>query len=127
MFELRNLSDVRRACREVGHRFFDADSMRFFQTRLNPSLTRIGHDGRVWFVTSERFIMEYPSRRLYTVRVAKWGKKANGDPWIDIDTVGEFQGFETRKEAYKFLCKELTRAYMQREDRTNDGRLMSDL
>lgn len=85
------MSAVRR--KHNGH-WFDPDSMRFFRSRVGEVAYEAA-DGRRYFVSSERFM---PSRgpaapRNYTVRV----QSTTGD----IDTVGEFQGYATRRAADK--------------------------
>jgi hypothetical protein len=70
-----------------GH-WFDRATMRFFSSRLpDPYSTPIG--GR-YFISSER---NDTQPRLFTIREAL----SNGE----IETVGEFQGFATRKAAEK--------------------------
>lgn len=76
---------VRAANAAIGHHFFDASSMRFFDSRAPRSTV----DGSRYFVTSERF--DYSSPRLFTVRYAS----VSGE----IDTVGEFQGYASRAAA----------------------------
>lgn len=81
----RSIDDIRRE--HDGH-WFDADTMRFFSTRLGSDVI-----GGRYFITSERNETPgYPSGpRLYTIR------EAFAD--ASIDTVGEFQGYSTRKAA----------------------------
>lgn len=68
-----------------GH-WFDKDTMRFFNCRLNDNLYFNINNGLIYFVSSEKF--DYKSPRLYTVR--------SYNP-IDgyIDTVGEFQAYKS--------------------------------
>lgn len=77
------LDDVEAANRSIGNHWFDRDTMRFFKTKIESRLIA-GHR----FVTSERGPDE---RRRYTVRDAR--------PDGTIDTIGEFQGYATRKAA----------------------------
>jgi hypothetical protein len=85
---LRTLGDVRH--RHSGH-WFDADTMRFFRCRLPDDYTPL--IGGRYFISSEKHETPgYPSGpRLYTIREAF----SNGA----VDTVGEFQGYETRRAA----------------------------
>lgn len=78
----RSLEQVRAANRNLGHHWFDADSMRFFRTRLPKGM--IG--GRL-FVTSEQFVSAdgWADARRYTIRVAK----DDGS----VETFGEFQEY----------------------------------
>ena len=78
---------------EIGSpHFFDADSMRFFSSRVSELCWRVGED--IYFITSEAdkgYIKHKGSVRAFTVR--KCDKRG------DIDTIGEFQGHETLNEA----------------------------
>lgn len=78
------IEDVKRANAACGHHFFDATTLRFFRSRIGRTL----YAGR-FFVTSEQFEDGWP--RLYTVREAM--------PDGSIETLGKFQGFETREAA----------------------------
>ena len=84
-FRFSNMADVRNANRELGHHFFDRDTMRFFDSKIVGALI-----GGRYFITSERFNAESP--RLYTIRKAQ----PNGD----VGTVGAFQQYRTREAAY---------------------------
>ena len=73
-----------------GGTWFSPGSMRFFRTRLAQQ--GIGWPGGdVYFVTSEQFDRDTPRR--YSVR--------KQSPDGTIDTVGDFQGYETRKAAQR--------------------------
>lgn len=131
---MRNLADVRQVARDCGHKWFTAESMRFFGTRLCESLTRVSpKDGSVWFVSSERPDDSVYGGRRYTVRrawveyhLAPWENRfdlmrwawVNGDNeqapdgmvWamrFGINTVGEFMEHATRQDAYKALVREM--------------------
>ena len=79
---------IKSYCWNRGSHFFSPESMRFSSSRIqnNPP-----YKGRV-FVTSER--MNWNSPRYYSVRVVK--------PSGHIETVGDFQGFASRKSAHRF-------------------------
>lgn len=77
------IADVRSANKNAGLHFFNADTMRFFRSRVESQL--IG--GRL-FVTSEQ---APDAPRRYTVRLA-------GDDG-DIHSVGDFQEHATYKAA----------------------------
>ena len=82
-----NVSTIQAAQRlneDSGSHFFSPSAMRFFACRVHSNLYR----GCV-FVTSEK--SSWDSRK-YTVRAIK----ADGS----IETVGEFQGYETRSQAH---------------------------
>ena len=75
------------ANRAAGQHFFDASTMRFFNSRVCRKI--IGN----YFVTSERFDASTPRR--YTIR------RINDDG--HVETVGEFQKFATSREAYRAI------------------------
>jgi len=77
-FTYRTIEDVKRANRQVGGHWFDADTMRWFNTVIESRLI-----GGKYFVTSERMDRDQPKR--YTVRRAL--------PDGGVDTVGEFQQY----------------------------------
>lgn len=80
------VEDVAEANRRAGYHFFDADTMRFFNSRADDEL----YGGR-WFVTSEKFMQE---PRAYTVREAL----TTGA----IETFGEVGAFPTLNRARTF-------------------------
>lgn len=85
-----SIEHVMAANRNLGHYFFERDTMRFFQTRVGSTL----YGGRL-FVTSERDdsygSAAWDGQRRYTVR------RANGDG--SITTVGEFGQYASRAGA----------------------------
>jgi hypothetical protein len=89
--------------RTSGH-FFDADTMRFFKSRVSSTVYTL--DNGYVFVTSERDEAHYwsysagqyinhDSGRKYTVRY--W----NGTDDSSIDTIGELMQYETSRQAHK--------------------------
>lgn len=85
MVKFSNMADVRTANRELGHHFFERDTMRFWRSRVCSEVI-----GGRFFITSEQFGDDSP--RLYTVRECE----DDGS----IRTVGEFQQYRTREAAY---------------------------
>ena len=79
------MADIRRNNKEAGYHFFDKDSMRFFNSRIETGLYKDNT-----FITSERYDYNYP--REYTIRRAV-------DGGIKIETIGEFRQFETLEDA----------------------------
>jgi hypothetical protein len=75
--------------------YFAPDTMRFFDSRIPDHKPRFTVDGRVVFITSERFSSETP--RLYTVRVYDPAEES-----MDKDAKG-FQGYETLDDAIEGL------------------------
>ena len=80
-----DISDLER--KHVGH-FFSKDAMKFFSSRVVDEV--FPSRGKVYFITSEKF--DYKSPRLFTVRVLDLESRR-------IDTIGEFQAYETRTQA----------------------------
>mgnify|MGYP001156849128 CR=1 FL=1 len=79
------MTDIKRNNKEAGHHFFDRDTMRFFNSRIESGLYKDNT-----FITSEQF--DYNSPREYTIRRVV-------DGGIKIETIGEFGQFETLEDA----------------------------
>lgn len=77
-----SIDAIMRANRESGSHYFDADTMRFFGSRVLDTV----YGGR-FFVTSERTGFDHNSPRAYTVREFM--------PDGSIETVGEFNAYAT--------------------------------
>ena len=60
----RNFSDLMRENKAIGHHWFDADALRFFNTEIESSLLVRG--GRQFFITSDR--MELDDEKRYSIR-----------------------------------------------------------
>lgn len=80
-----NTDEIQRAARETGSHFFDADTMRFFASRVLSGV----YGGR-FFVTSEKTGFD-STARAYTVREFM--------PDGSIETVGEFNDYATSAQA----------------------------
>lgn len=83
------IEQVRAVNRAAGGSFFDADAMRFFDSRVHDAV----YGGR-FFVTSEQFVQSDGTKhpRRYSVREID----AAGSVW----TVGTFQQYATSREAH---------------------------
>lgn len=90
MGKYSSMYNVERANIARGHHFFSPESKRFFRSRIGTRLI----NGR-YFITSEQF--DWKSPRLYTVR------RAEDDG--SIETVGEFQQFDTAAKARRYAEK----------------------
>lgn len=88
-FTYTTMDDVQVANRAIGNHWFDRSTMRFFKTRIESRLIA-GHR----FVTSEQ---GPDGRRRYSIRDAQ--------PDGTIDTVGEFQGYGSKKAAMVDILK----------------------
>ncbi len=85
------LSGIREANRDAGFHWFDADTLRFFGSRISEA----SFDGR-YFVTSEWDGFNHAAR-LYSIREAM----SDGQ----VDTVGDFQEFATRAQAIAAIAR----------------------
>lgn len=79
----KGMADVKRANRGIDNHWFDSGTMLFFNCRIETKLA----DGR-YFISSETGPDEI---RRYTIREV--------EPDGAIDTVGEFQQYETLEDA----------------------------
>lgn len=86
-----NLSDVKQCARACSSHWFDADTLRFFKSRVDDTAYVDGKGG-AYFVSSERYDSSHP--RLYSV---------NHYAKCSIDTVGQFQGYKTKLAATKAI------------------------
>lgn len=87
------MAEIKAANKEAGFYFFERDTMRFFDSRVESKRPLRGR----YFITSEQFHGSdgYSAPRAYTVREID----SNGN----IDTVGEFQQFATYQDARSFI------------------------
>jgi hypothetical protein len=80
----KTMTEVKNANKAIGNHFFDKKTMAFFHSEVESRLLY----GR-YFVTSERFSVDYP--KLYTIREVL----SDGS----IKTIGEFQSHRTLEGA----------------------------
>jgi hypothetical protein len=85
-------SQLKAAFKRAGSHFFDAEAMRFFNSRLCGDAHRIA-PGVYAFVTSERFDDRSP--RLYTLRILEDASDVHS---VREDSKG-FQGYATLAQA----------------------------
>lgn len=83
----KNITEIKAANKAIDNHFFDADALRFFNSKVYPEIIH----GNV-FITSERYDENSP--RLFTVRCAL----ENGS----IESVSKFQAFETKQQAIRW-------------------------
>ena len=84
--------EIRSRAQKNGSHFFDADTMRFFSSRISELMWEKGND--IYFITSEAdkgYIKHKGSIRAYTVR--KCTKEGS------IDKVSDFQEYPTLAQA----------------------------
>jgi hypothetical protein len=67
-----DIEDIRQHAKRNGSHWFDADSMRFFRSRVANEAYRSADGLRAWFVSSEQFVPTRgePAPRKYSVRIA---------------------------------------------------------
>jgi len=83
-----DMCDVRLKNKQIGHHFFDPDTMRFFRSRVGNTLY-----GDKYFISSEQFNDVSP--RLYSIRLV--------NPDGSIDTVAEFHEYGSHAEARRVI------------------------
>lgn len=89
-----SIEGIRRDCqREFNSHWFDADSMRFFNSRVSSNVYATAKPNLWLFVSSERFDWSGRHPRLYSIRVYN---SFTGN----IDTIGEFQQYESYSAAH---------------------------
>lgn len=92
----RNYHGIERLIRsEHNGYFFSPGAMRFFDSRVLWSTAKYADNGCAYFITSERY--DYATPRLYTIRRMDSEPMENGIR--DIQTIGEFQQYETAAQA----------------------------
>ena len=95
-----DIDDIRMADHAAGRFFFEPSSMRFFRSRICPTVYQ--GQGGIYFVTSEQFVgSQGPAPRKYTVR------QFIPSP-VDIRTVSGFNNL-SRAEAVR-VAKQLAQS-----------------
>ena len=104
---VRTVHSAQRVADHLGSHFFDAAAMRFFDSRILSDFYVVESDVNTaggslgYFVTSERYDETTP--RGYTVRSFRVtpydGGRGLTDHKVFVDTVGEFQEYESAREA----------------------------
>jgi hypothetical protein len=92
-----DIDKARSIAQSHGSHWFNNDTMRFFDSRVLPSSWTKIADCRWRFISSERLRGGYHERR-YTIREMRW---SDTDDTCRTETVGEFQQYETAKDARK--------------------------
>lgn len=87
-----NINEIMDEAREAGSHFFDDATMRFFSSRILPTVYK-----GCYFITSERDVYRDSNPRIYTVRMYLGGG--------NIETVGEFGQYRTRQQAQSAIRK----------------------
>jgi hypothetical protein len=88
--EIYSNEQLKQFARQEESHYFDADTMRFFNSHLLPGFHHT--EKGLIFITSEKF--DYKSPRLYSVRIMR----DNGR----VDNVSEFQEFSYPYQARAF-------------------------
>lgn len=86
-----DMDDIRLRHRQAGGHWFDADTLRFFRSRVGSRVWPVS-DGWL-FVSSEQFASSQgqASPRRYTIRKVR--------PDLRIETIGDFQQYASRSGA----------------------------
>lgn len=92
--EVISIAEVKRVNREHGRYYFSPDTMRFFSSRTSRQAYKVGN--KAYFITSERNKHSSNAPRKWTIRVIDLTTGR-------VDTVGEWQKFNTPGEAKKQL------------------------
>jgi hypothetical protein len=82
-----NITEVKKANKQIGQHFFDRDTLTFFGSKVYPDLYTVA--GRQFFVTSEDNFNR--TEKGYTIREAM--------PDGDIETISEFLQYATKEQA----------------------------
>jgi len=87
MKTFKDIDEIKSAARVLHSHWFDKDTMKFFKSRVGNTVYK-----GVYFISSEQF--DYNSPRLYSIR-----KVVCENNRFDIQTIGDFQGYNTFSEA----------------------------
>lgn len=91
---MKTLSDIKAAAEKHGSHWFDRDTMKFFNTKLQSKVHPMVDTGDILFVTSERMDAYHPRR--YSIRRAYFDEGGR----FQIRTIGDFQEYATAGEAH---------------------------
>lgn len=92
----KTMSDVKAKNKEIGHFFFDPDTMKFWDSKVESTLYK-----GTYFITSEKHATEGKPRQFSIRQVLRTG---------EIITVGrgrEYSSLESARDAVKELVKRL--------------------
>lgn len=92
----KTMSDVKAKNKEIGHLFFDPDTMKFWDSKVESTLYK-----GTYFITSEKNAIEGKPRQFSIRQVLRTG---------EIITVGrgrEYSSLESARDAVKELVKRL--------------------
>jgi hypothetical protein len=80
-----------------GH-FFDADTMRFFKSRVTDNYRRLS-DTEAVFITTERGPSDIRKATIRRAKLVEYVRESDGRQClkVEIDTVGEFNGMTLAK------------------------------
>lgn len=103
MYAIKSTEDLKELAQQSGNHFFDPKTMRFFNSRASKHVRMLNPDCGL-FVTSEKYEDE---PRKYTVRIFTINSYINqfgaNRLRVDIDTFGEFQQYNTSREAWQAI------------------------
>ena len=91
-----NIKQFKKLNKDENKHFFEPATLRFLNSKIESDFIKpnIVNCKQGFFITSEQYDNDTP--RLYTIRQANF---SNGN----VDTIGKFQGYNTKKEAIDFI------------------------
>lgn len=95
---MNTIEQIKDANRKAGRFFFEPETLRFFRSRISQAVCPLPN-GAALFMTSEQFVASngWKAPRKWSLRLAK--------PDGDIDSVGDFQAFNSRGAALRMMQK----------------------
>jgi hypothetical protein len=105
------INDIKRANHRLGHHWFEADTLRFFRSRILPGVIAGG-----FFITSENDCLG--TGRRYTVRLCR----EDGS----IETVGQFQQFSRADSARRAVVRLVRGTFAEHIDAVREGKASPD-
>lgn len=101
-----SINEIKQANKRIGHHWFDPDTMSFFNSKIESDVIY----GK-YFITSEMcgigFLGEFMGMNPSPTYLRKFSIRiANEDG--SIDTVGDFQQFDTLESATDYISKHLS-------------------
>lgn len=108
---------VKHIVRNSGSHFFDAATMRFFNSRVSQKAYENKTTGDMYFVTSESYDMSSP--RLFTVRRLRYtvtpGFKSEHMYEADVSTMEPgFQAYASRNAAHRMAKRYATKVSLEK-------------
>ena|SRR5271165_2496012 len=94
---MNSIQEIEVANARRGHHYFEADTMRFFRSRVSSEVEPLPNGGALFITSEQNHGWGGPYPRLFSIR------RCNPDG--SIDTVGDFQAYATRARAITMTRK----------------------